>query len=68
MHLALIDSIKTESQMTNLSYDTMKETIVEEIMKVRNLNGSTYDINQKDEVHLNTFKQGKDKLENYFNK
>ena len=68
MHLALIDSIKTESQMTNLSYDTMKEAIVEEIMKVRNLNGSTYDINQKDTVHLNNFKQGKDKFGNYFNK
>ena len=58
MHLALTDSIKTESQMTNLSYDTMKEAIVEEIMKVKNLNSSTYDANQKDEIHLKMFKQG----------
>lgn len=62
MHLALIDSIKTESQMTNLSYYTMKEAIVEEIMKVRNLNSSTYDVNQMDEVHLKMFKQGRVKL------
>ena len=42
----------------NLSYDTMKEAIVEEIMKVKNLNSSTYDVNQKDEIYLKMFKQG----------
>ena len=63
MHLALVDSIKTESQMKNLSYDTMKEVIVEEIMKVKNLNSSTYDVNQKDEIHLKMFKQGEFEFE-----
>ena len=58
MHLTLTDSMKTVSQMKNLSYDTMKEAIVEEIMKVKNLNSSTYDVNQKDEIYLKMFKQG----------
>lgn len=58
MYLALTDTIKTESQMTNLSYYTMKEAIVEEIMLVNNLNSSTYNFNEKDEKHLKEFKQG----------
>ena len=49
--------------MKNLSYDTMKEVIVEEIMKVKNLNSSTYDVNQKDEIHLKMFKQGEFEFE-----
>ena len=58
MYLALTDTIKSKSEMTSLHYDTMKEGIVGEIMKVRKLNSSTYDANQKDAVHLNQFKQG----------
>ena len=53
-----MDTIKSKSEMTSLHYDTMKEGIVGEIMKVRKLNSSTYDANQKDAVHLNQFKQG----------
>ena len=58
MYLALTDTVKSKSEMTSLHYDSMKERIVTEIMKVRKLNSSTYDTNQKDEAHLNLFKQG----------
>ena len=44
--------------MRNLTYDTMKEVIITEIMKVNNLNSSTYDANQKDETNLQVFNQG----------
>lgn len=45
--------------MKNLSYDTMKDAMIDEIMKVRNLNSSTYDAGQNDETHMKVFKQGK---------
>ena len=59
MYLALTDTIKSKTEMKNLSYDTMKETMINEIMKVKNLNSSTYDAGQNDETHMKVFKQGK---------
>ena len=58
MYLALTDTIKSKTEMRNLTYDTMKEVIITEIMKVKNLNSSTYDANQKDETNLQVFNQG----------
>ena len=58
MYLALTDTIKSKTEMRNLTYDTMKEVIITEIMKVNNLNSSTYDANQKDETNLQVFNQG----------
>ena len=59
MYLALTDTIKSKTEMKNLSYDTMKDAMIDEIMKVRNLNSSTYDAGQNDETHMKVFKQGK---------
>jgi len=59
MYLALTDTIKSKTEMKNLSYDTMKDTMIDEIMKVKNLNSSTYDAGQNDETHMKIFKQGK---------
>ncbi len=59
MYLALTDTIRSKSEMKNMSYDTMKDTIIEEIMQINNLNSSTYNHYQPDVNHLKMFKQGK---------
>ena len=58
MYLALTDTIKSKTEMKNLSYDTMKETMIDEIMKIKNMNSSNYDASQNDETHMRVFKQG----------
>ena len=58
MHLALTDTIRSKSEMKNMSYDTMKDAIIGEIMKINNLNSSTYDYYQPDVNHLKMYKQG----------
>ena len=58
MYLALTDTIKSKTEMQNLSYDKMKETMIDEIMKIKNLNSSNYDASQNDETHMRVFKQG----------
>ena len=58
MYLALTDTIQSKTEMKNLSYDTMKETMIDEIMKIKNLNSSNYDASQNDETHMRVFKQG----------
>ena len=58
MYLALTDTIRSKSEMKNMSYDTMKDTIIEEIMQIKNLNSSTYNHYQSDVNHLKMFKQG----------
>ena len=58
MYLALTDTIKSKTEMKNLSYDKMKESMIDEIMKIKNLNSSNYDVSQNDETHMRVFKQG----------
>ncbi len=58
MYLALTDTIQSKTEMKNLSYDTMKETMIDEIMKIKNMNSSNYDASQNDETHMRVFKQG----------
>ena len=58
MYLALTDTIRSKSEMKNMSYDTMKDTIIEEIMQINNLNSSKYNHYQSDVNHLKMFKQG----------
>ena len=58
MYLALTDTIKSKTEMTKLSYATMKEAMIDEIMKVKNLSSSTYDAGQNDETLMKVFKQG----------
>ena len=58
MYLALTDTIKSKTEMKNLSYDKMKESMIDEIMKIKNLNSSNYDASQNDETHMRVFKQG----------
>ena len=58
MYLALTDTIRSKSEMKNMSYDTMKDAIIGEIMKINNLNSSTYDYYQPDVNHLKMYKQG----------